>query len=458
MRGVLALALVALSAACAAGATAAPGLKLGITDSGNAYFSPPASFYPDLGRLHAKVLRVHLNWGGKLGVATRRPVDGADPSDPAYNWSRYDEIVLRAADQHVQVLFTIFGSPAWANGGQLPTRAPHRAADLVDFSFAAAQRYGGEFMRDDGTVLPRVRYWTAWNEPNLPIGLVPQWKRVGEHWVIQSAIDYARICNAVVDGVRGTLIPGEKIACGDTGPARQQRTAERTADDLADRVPAGDEARRRRRLRRLRSPSVSERPVGDTDDATDRLDGGHVRQPRHARLRGDRLYGHKAIWLDEYGYQTNPPDDDLGVTPAKQARYLTQSVALARENPRVTMLLWFLVRDEHRLIGWQSGLETWDGKRKPAFAAFQRAANLLAHAEQQREQRLLHVQAVLRLVPDRRARRRRARSGVISSPGMRRQAVQDDRVGGREREQRLVEPVGLEVAQPLRRALPPGRC
>ena len=81
-------------------------------------------------------------------------------------------------------------------------------------------------MRADGTVLPRVRYWTAWNEPNLPIGLVPQWKRVGKHWVIQSARDYARICNAVVDGVHGTLIPGEHVACGDTAPARQQRADE----------------------------------------------------------------------------------------------------------------------------------------------------------------------------------------------------------------------------------------
>ena len=87
-----------------------------------------------------------------------------------------------------------------------------------------------------------------------------------------------------------------------------------------------------------------------------------------------KLYGRKEIWLDEYGYQTNPPDDDLGVTPAKQARFLTQSVALARRNPRVTMLLWFLVRDEHRLIGWQSGLETVGRRAKPAFAAFQRAA------------------------------------------------------------------------------------
>jgi hypothetical protein len=38
------------------------------------------------------------------------------------------------------------------------------------------------------------------------------------------------------------------------------------------------------------------------------------------------------------------------------------------------MLLWFLVRDERRLNGWQSGLETTSGKHKPAFAAFARAA------------------------------------------------------------------------------------
>ena len=62
-----------------------------------------------------------------------------------------------------------------------------------------------------------------------------------------------------------------------------------------------------------------------------------------------KLYGRKPIWLDEYGYQTDPPDKGLGVTPAKQARYLTQAVAMARANPRVTMLLWFLIRDEPQL-------------------------------------------------------------------------------------------------------------
>jgi hypothetical protein len=38
------------------------------------------------------------------------------------------------------------------------------------------------------------------------------------------------------------------------------------------------------------------------------------------------------------------------------------------------MMLWFLLRDEPGLNGWQSGLVTIGGKRKPAFTAFQRFA------------------------------------------------------------------------------------
>jgi hypothetical protein len=34
-------------------------------------------------------------------------------------------------------------------------------------------------------------------------------------------------------------------------------------------------------------------------------------------------------------------------------------------------MLWFLVRDEPNLAGWQSGLLTAGGARKPAFRAFQ---------------------------------------------------------------------------------------
>jgi hypothetical protein len=35
-------------------------------------------------------------------------------------------------------------------------------------------------------------------------------------------------------------------------------------------------------------------------------------------------------------------------------------------------MLWFLLKDEPTLGGWQSGLITASGAKKPAFAAFQR--------------------------------------------------------------------------------------
>ena len=64
------------------------------------------------------------------------------------------------------------------------------------------------------------------------------------------------------------------------------------------------------------------------------------------------------------------------MSPAKQARYLTQAVELARGNPRVTMLLWFLVRDETEAQRLAVGARDREPAcTKPAFAAFVRAAS-----------------------------------------------------------------------------------
>ncbi len=86
-----------------------------------------------------------------------------------------------------------------------------------------------------------------------------------------------------------------------------------------------------------------------------------------------QLYGNKRLWITEYGYQTRPPDKQFGVTYAKQAAYLKQAVGIARRNPRIDMLVWFLLRDENRLAGWQSGLMTATMVRKPSFNAFRSA-------------------------------------------------------------------------------------
>ena len=97
---------VAAAAVLASSASASRTLQLGITDSGSAYFANPRTFYSQLGQLHSKLLRVHLNWGGRLGVAQRRPKNGFDPDDPAYDWRRYDAIVLGADRYGVQVVFS----------------------------------------------------------------------------------------------------------------------------------------------------------------------------------------------------------------------------------------------------------------------------------------------------------------------------------------------------------------
>jgi hypothetical protein len=49
---------------------------------------------------------------------------------------------------------------------------------------------------------------------------------------------------------------------------------------------------------------------------------------------------------------------------------MKQAYAIARKNPRIDMMLWFLVKDEASIGGWQSGLETVTGKKKPAWNAF----------------------------------------------------------------------------------------
>jgi hypothetical protein len=88
-----------------------------------------------------------------------------------------------------------------------------------------------------------------------------------------------------------------------------------------------------------------------------------------------RLYGHKRIWVTEYGYQTKPPDPHFGVSWKRQAKYLAEAFSMARKNPRIDMMIWFLLRDEPRARsydGWQSGLITRAGKKKPAYTTFRR--------------------------------------------------------------------------------------
>ena len=374
--------LVAVVAAAAlVGATAQPAessryLRIGIYDEAQTLYGPIPQTFSLLGQLHVQEIRENLYWGGPYGVAQKRPAKPRDPSDPAYHWTLYDRTVEYAQQYGIRVLFSIYGTPTWESGNSSKNIAPKSSNDLRDFAYAAAQRYSGDYADDSGRILPAVKDWTAWNEPNNPTFLAPQYKRVGASWVIQSAVSYAKICNAIYDGVHATFNANERVACGVTAP----RGNNNPSTDRPSVAPLAF-LRACKKAGLLRFDAWAHHPyyAGPSDQPTTKPVTAKG-APATAVTLGNisdlirtvtQLYGNKRIWITEYGYQTNPPDTLFGVSWARQALYLKQAFGIARANPRIDMMLWFLLKDDPSLNGWQSGLITIGGRKKPAFAAFQ---------------------------------------------------------------------------------------
>ena len=374
---VLTLATVLAAGLISAGATAAGSkqsagrsFSVGIYDDGMTLANPDKGF-PILHNLRAQIVRISLWWGGPIGVAKKKPTNPADPADPAYDWAAYDTAVQDAAKNKIKVLFSVVGTPAWANGGRSQRYAPTSQSSLQSFVTAAAKRYSGTFNpTTDDPALPAVHLWLAWNEPNNPVFLTPQYRKVHGRWIAQSAYSYVRICNAVYNGVHNVQHSAAKVACGGTDPRgnNQPRSARASIAPLAFLRSV-----KKYGLRRFDAWAHHPYASRPTENPLSKPKG------KNTIILGNlgdltkeltRLYGKKPLWITEYGYQTRPPDRTFGVAWKTQARYLAQAFSIARKNPRVQMMIWFLVKDESRLAGWQSGFFTTAGKRKPAYFTF----------------------------------------------------------------------------------------
>ncbi|HZO96940.1 MAG TPA: hypothetical protein VFB42_06175 [Gaiellaceae bacterium] len=363
-----------VAAACAlllpGSAAASKHMLLGIFDDAS-MLAPEQNAFDTLKELHVQVVRLTLAWGGPGGVANKRPRHGADPADPAYDWRRYDDAIEQASDAGIEVLLTIVGTPAWANHGAGANRAPTSASTLRAFAYAAAERYSGTFLDvATGRVLPRVGLWLAWNEPNNPVFLRPQFTRAGARWRMSAPAAYARICNAVYAGVHAAGGP-ERVACGATAPrgGNNPNGARPSISPLAFLRSA-----RKHGLRTFDAWAHHPYYGNPREGPRSKGVGSAVELGNIDAVVSTvtRLYGRKPIWITEYGYQTNPPDRLFGVSWKRQAAYVRLAYAIARANPRIDLFTWFLLRDSPDLAGWQSGLLTADGRKKPAFDAFAR--------------------------------------------------------------------------------------
>jgi hypothetical protein len=87
---------------------------------------------------------------------------------------------------------------------------------LAAFATALATRYDGSFSDPlrGGRTLPRVRSFQAWNEPNLPRYLQPQWVAPGGRWRSFAPSHYRAMLNAFYAAVKAVRRDDVVVAAG----------------------------------------------------------------------------------------------------------------------------------------------------------------------------------------------------------------------------------------------------
>ena len=318
-----------------AASAASPYVKYGIQDDawleyGTGSDTTVAQRAAQLKSMGVDIVRLTINW---REVEPRRGV---------YDWSIPDAALNALHAQGIGALVTLWGTPAWANGGRPQNWAPTSKSTFAAFAHTAAERY------------PFVHMWTIWNEPNQRISLRPTSPKTYVQQLLNPAVTAIHRAN------RNALVAG-----GVTAP----RGASGGVSPIA--WIAGMKAAH------AHMDAYAHNPYPLRPGETPTSGGcGHCTTVTMATLPRlltavQRAFGiHMRIWLTEYGYQTNPPDHLLGVSYAAQATYTSEAALRAYEAPRVDVLIHYLVQDEPNVARWQSGFYTDTGKMKPALEAF----------------------------------------------------------------------------------------
>ncbi len=348
--------------------------------------------------------------------------DAADPAAyPNGAWDRYDRLLVAAKNRGIAVNLNITSPvPDWAAGNPQradlkPTYSPN-PAEFARFVAAVGRRYSGTYDK-----LPRVDYWSIWNEPNQPGWLTPQWlpdAKAPGGFVEAAPRIYRDLANAMWFGLASSGHGGDTILVGETAPKGQVRARGISRamkprpfllrayclDDNAQVLKGAEAARNgcpgtvegfrdanpglfqvtglaHHPYELTRAPEIA--PSDPEFFTTGNLRAlgslmGRVFARYGVAIPGGGKGGFP-LYLTEYGYQTDPPDP-TGVSRTKQAAYLNRAEWMTSRNRGVKTLSQFLLFDDKPVAGattlqqygatFQSGLATDAGKRKPAYSAY----------------------------------------------------------------------------------------
>jgi hypothetical protein len=401
-----------LALAAAPGALASPTQESTFQDDNRLIYAKPdevRTALDELAALGADRLRITVVWAAVApdpGSRTRPDFDAGDPAAyPAGAWDRYDVVAREAAARGMAVNFNLSSPvPLWAT-------SPPPREDVADnykpdpaeygrFVTAVGRRYSGTYPG-----VPRVDYWSIWNEPNQSGWLTPQFDDAGGGRFVEAAPRiYRALADAAWAALQATGHGADTILVGETAPKGvRSRGVKRMMKPLPFVRFLYCVDGKGRPLKGARAAEQGCEAPGDFAAAHPALFAatGYAHHPYELLLAPDtkqedpdyvtlsslgrltrvldkafRVYGvsrRLPLYLTEYGYQTDPPDAISGVSFAQQARYLNQSEYLAYRARRVRTLAQFLLTDDKEPIGltFQSGLHRLDGTPKPALVAYQ---------------------------------------------------------------------------------------
>jgi hypothetical protein len=330
-------------------------------------------------RIHeagASVVRIPVDWHSTVVDDPSANFNASDPGSVDYRFAPIDAAVVSAVSAGLTPLLVISHAPGFAEASpRWPyaypgSWAPSPAA-LGEFATALARRYDGSFPdpQAPGGVLPHVRFFQAWNEPNLTRYLEPQWAVEEGHWVAFSPLLYREMLNGFYAGVKSVDPSDTVIAAGiapngdPEGVGRMQPL--RFLKELLCLRPRADGRASARRAPLTSCPqpphfdALAFHPlsVGDPNAAaSSSLDvsisdaakvTGLLTQAEHLGTALPRQV--KPVWVTELNWES-APQTLHGVPPALQAQWVSR--ALHR--------LWVAGVS---LVAWQFLLDPYPGVR-----------------------------------------------------------------------------------------------
>jgi hypothetical protein len=302
---------------------------------------------------------------------TKPSFDASDPNAyPADKWHNLDGLIAAARERGVSVTLTLTGPvPRWATRDKKDNVSYPSPAEFGAFATAIGRRYGDA-----------VTTWSIWNEPNQPQFLSQQYKR-GKPY---SPKLYRKLYQAAYAGLRATPAnASDAILVGETSPRGNSNIVYPLAF-LRGTLCLDSKYRKAKSCKRLETDGYAHHAYTtsagprwvpqDRDDVTIGVLPRLVTALDRAGKAG-AIAKHLPIHLTEFGIQSTP-DKVSGVSLERQAAYLAIAEHIAYVNPRVVTFSQYLLSDDsprtsgYRYSGFESGLISAAGKKKPAYHGF----------------------------------------------------------------------------------------